>query len=90
MFTVRAKEHLVPSRRGSYAGGYDGPWRMFARGAADEAQCPPRGAVQRNIGRGEGRGSEGDKKQEKELQKGKGWREKEKEGERERHEREKR
>lgn len=50
MFTVRAKEHLVPRRRGSYAGGYDGPWRMFVRGAGGATGGTPlRGSGQRNI-----------------------------------------
>lgn len=52
MFTVRAKEQL--EELDPYAGGYDGPWRMFLRGAGGAARALPplRSSGQRNIGGG--------------------------------------
>lgn len=54
MFTVRAKEQL--EELDPYAGGYDGPWRMFLRGAGGAARALPplRSSGQRNIGGGGG------------------------------------
>lgn len=58
MFTVRAKEQL--EELDPYAGGYDGPWRMFLRGAGGAARALPplRSSGQRNIGGGRGESEE--------------------------------